>query len=99
MPADFLSNMYLYTGDNDSIRKASNHLSIESIQVDFDQLSNYSSKTSSGSETINHDSVFNIYTVPFTDFTIEVDIGQLNYHKHLVENVNADIRIQKDHFL
>ncbi len=97
--SDFMSNMYLYTGDNDSIRKASNHLSIESVQIDFDQLSNNTTKTSSGNQTVNHDSAFNIYTVPFTDFKIEFDIGQLHYHQHLIENINADIRIQKNHFL
>jgi len=98
--SDFLSDMYLYTGENDSIRKASNHLSVASLQVDFDQLSNYSSNASTGkAPEVNHDSVFNIYTVPFTDFTFEFDIGELKYHQHLIENISANLRIQKDHFV
>ncbi len=97
--SDFMSNMYFYTGENDSIRKASNHLKIESAHLDFDQLSNYSAKTSSTQEVQNQDSIFNIYELPFTDFTFEFDIGQLNYHKHLLENINADLRIQKNHHL
>jgi len=97
--SDFMSNMYLYTGQNDSIRKASNHLKIESAHLDFDQLSNYSTRSSNTGEIQNHDSAFNIYTVPFNDFTFEFDIGQLNYHKHLLEDINADLRIQKNHHL
>lgn len=96
----FNTNMNLYFGENDSIRKATNIVELYAPKVDFDQLSNYESKMPSDSmTTINHDSVFNIYTLPFTDLNFILDIDQMTYHKHLVEQVNADLRIQKDHHL
>jgi hypothetical protein len=96
----FSTSMNLYVGDSDSTRKASNQVVLQADLVDFDQLSNYATKyPEDGSYTVNHDSVFNIYTLPFTDLEFAVDIKQLHYHKHLVENINADLRMQKDHFL
>lgn len=97
---DFMANMNYYLGENETIRKRTNNISLASDLVDFDQLSNYSMKhPEDTSYTVNHDSAFNIYTLPFTDLTFSLDINQMHYHKHLVQNVNADLRIQKNHFL
>ena len=97
---DFVANMNYYLGENETIRKQKNNISLVSELVDFDQLSNYGVKH--GEEAtykVNHDSAFNIYTLPFTDLTFSMDISKMRYHKHLVQNVNADLRIQKNHFL
>ena len=96
----FSTNVNLYLGENDSIRKINNKIELYAPMVDFDQLSNYTSKHPSDSiQTVDHDSAFNIYTVPFTDLNFVLDVDELNYHKHLVQNINADLRIQKDHHL
>lgn len=98
--SDFYSNMVLYLGENDSIRKSLNRMNFESDFVDFDQLSNYAEKyQDSEFQRTDPDSIFNIYTLPFTDLTFALDIGKMHYHKHLLQNINADLRIQKDHFL
>lgn len=96
----FQTNLSYYLGENDSIRKSTNFVQLYAPMVDFDQLSNYSSNYPTDTiTTIAHDSVFNIYSLPFTDLTFELDIDQLKYHKHLIEKINADLRIQKDHHL
>ena len=95
----FSANMDWYRGENDSIRKATNMIVIVSDLMDFDQLSNYSSRYDDSTYTVNHDSVFNIYTLPFTDLRFDFDIEKMHYRKHLIENLTARFRIQHDHFL
>jgi len=93
----FTSSMDYYLGENDSIRKAVNRISIDASHVDFDQLSNYSYSTKG--DEVAEDSLFNIYEIPFTDLQFAVNMGKLTYHKLQIDSVNADIRIQKNHFL
>ncbi len=93
----FTSTMDYYLGENDSIRAATNRIILNAEMVDFDQLSNYSYSTSA--TEVAEDSLFNIYKIPFTDLKFAVNIDKLTYHKHRIDNVNADIRIQKNHFL
>jgi hypothetical protein len=95
----FSANMDWYRGENDSIRKTTNMVAIYSEIMDFDQLSNYNTRYTDSAFTVNHDSVFNIYTLPFTDLRFGFNIDQLRYRKHLVENLTAHFRIQQDHFL
>jgi hypothetical protein len=95
----FKTNLDLYLGENDSIRKTSNYVRISAPMVDFDQLSNYELKYPDDSAAINHDSAFNIYMLPFTDLSFELDVEQMKYHKHMIEDIRAFVRIQKDHHL
>lgn len=96
---DFHTDVNLYFGESDSIRKKVNNIEIYAPVVDFDQLSNYESKINDSTKMIDHDSIFNIYELPFTDLSFRLDVDQLKYHKHIVSAINADIRIQKDHHL
>jgi hypothetical protein len=97
---DFMANMNYYLGENEMIRKQRNKISMQSDKMDFDQLSNYSMKYPEDTTyTVNHDSAFNIYTLPFTDLVFSFDINELHYHKHSIKKVNTDLRIQKNHFL
>ncbi len=94
------ANMKLYLGDNDSIRKAINKVALYAEMMDYDQLSNYAiGNNVDGGQPVNPDSVFNIYTLPFTDLEFELDVDQFNYHEHLIKNINADLRIQKNQVL
>ena len=97
---DFIVNMKLYLGDNDSIRKSNNMVALNAEMVDFDQLSNYTIPHSNDSAYIvNHDSVFNIYELPFTDMVFDFEVDELNYHRHQINELNMDFRIQKNHFI
>ncbi len=96
----FNTTMTLYQGTNDSIRKANNRIELYAQMIDFDQLSNYTVSYEGDSIVrADHEDAFNIYTLPFTDLGFKLKVDQLNYHKHLVEDIHADLRIQKNHFL
>ena len=95
----FVTNADIYLGENDSIRKAYNTVDISASMIDFDELSNYSAKTNvdSSINQISSEDAYNIYELPFTDLSFALDVDQMKYHKHLIKDINADLRIQKDH--
>ena len=95
---NFSTNMHLYFGDNDSIRRASSYFELYAPRLDFDQLSNYEI-SSAENETVSHDSAFNIYKLPFNDLRFAIDVDELTYHKHLIRDLNGDVRIQTNHHL
>ncbi|MCG8311461.1 MAG: AsmA-like C-terminal region-containing protein [Cytophagales bacterium] len=96
----FVTNVNMYHGSDDSIRRSYNRVELYASRVDFDELSNYGSKISDDSlQSIRHEDLYNIYELPFTDLNFTLDVDQMNYHKHLIEKINADFRIQKDHHL
>ena len=65
--------------------------------MDIDELTNYNVPNSS--EVQNHDSVFNLYDLPFPDMRFEVDIKELNYHKYKIKNVVAKMHSTVKHYL
>lgn len=94
----FTTNMNLFLGENDSIKKSKNMVSLNAEMLDFDQLSNYGARHSAGNN-INYDSAFNIYKLPFADIDFKFDIDELRYHRHEIQDLKADFRIQKNHFI
>ncbi|HAE30139.1 MAG TPA: hypothetical protein DCF89_03415, partial [Flavobacteriales bacterium] len=80
-------DMNYYLGEDDAIRKRDNHLGFIANYIDFDQLSNYNlgpadnqkqQDRSSGNkleDVEEHAEAFNLYELPFTDMTFDVDIG------------------------
>lgn len=42
---------------------------------------------------------FNIFTIPFSDFNVQVDIGKLKYNKLWLKDVTARIRMQENQHL
>jgi len=97
--SDFNTTLHYYLGKDESIKKRGNHFSFKSDYLDVDALTNYNSNPSSKMETKNHDSVFNIYELPFTDMTFEVDINHLNYHHYFMDKLHAKARTTPNHYL
>jgi hypothetical protein len=73
--------------------------------LDFDQLFQYQLPTSSAnsstavSTTVDHDAGFNIYELPFSDMTFDVNIDQLRYHKYHIDEFNAKAHITPNHYI
>ena len=98
--SDFTTNMTYYYGKDEATKKRDNHLYLASNRLDFDQLFNYNPPPEGQSKTSQaHDSVFNIYELPFTDMTFHFDIKHLNYHRYLLDNVYAEFRSQQNHYI
>lgn len=94
--SDFKANADFYLGDEDR-KTGKNYVSLKSGRLDFDELMNY--KPAGPDEEIDHDSVFNIYEVPFPELTATLDFGKLNYHNYLIDNFYAVFRTTKNHYI
>lgn len=94
--SDFKTTLHYYLGNDESIKKRDNHFSISSRYFDVDELINYNP---SPTQKVDHDSVFNIYKLPFTDMTFDIDIGWLNYHQYMLKNLHARMRTTPNHYL
>jgi hypothetical protein len=65
--------------------------------LDLDELTNYTQPKPN--EPVEHDAVFNIYEIPFTDMKFDVQIGQLNYHNYKLANLKANLRTTENHYI
>lgn len=95
--SDFKTTLHWYLGEDEKVKNRDNHFALKSNRLDFDQLFDYHAPTSD--EPIDHDAGFNIYELPFTNMTYDVDVGHLNYHKYLLHNISSKLRTTPDHFV
>ena len=98
--SEFTANLNYYLGQDKNIRKRDNYFSLQSRHLDFDELFNYNPPPPGKQLTPeDHEAVFNIYDLPFTDMTFDFDIKHLNYHRYLIDDFYARARTQEDHFI
>lgn len=98
--SDFKIDLNYYLGKDEKIKKRDNHFQIIAKHLDLDELFNFKPAPSTASVTpADHEKGFNIYELPFTDMTFDFDIGHLNYHRYLMDNVRAKMRSTPQHYL
>ena len=105
--SQFKTTLHYYLGKDEKIKKRDNHFSITASRLDVDQLIQYNPAPAiksnnaeiKGAPAIDHDAGFNIYELPFTDMTYHIDIGHLNYHRFLFDNVKGKLRTTPNHYL
>lgn len=96
--SDLKCSLNYYLGADASLSKKSNMLLLESRRLDIDQLLLYDA----GQEIekpADHDAVFNIFELPFTDMRFDVNIGDLLYHRYHLRNLNCKMRTQANHYI
>ena len=94
--SDFKINLNWYTGEDSTLKKRDNLFQLSSSKLDLDALMNYDSEST---QQISHDSAFNIFEIPFSDFQVNVAIQELNYHNFWLEEFSLSGRITPDHFI
>jgi hypothetical protein len=94
--SDFKANMKYFWKEN---KEHPHTLAIHSKRLDFDQLFAYNPSPPGTAVTVQHDSAFNIFDLPFSDFHISFQADKLNYHRIVASNFNMNARLQKDHYL
>jgi len=95
-------DMNYYLGENQSIRKRDNHIGLKANYIDFDQLFNFELSNSTNAPEQNnaeHEKAFNIYELPFTDMTIDADVGHFIYHRIDLEKIHSRLRTTQNHYL
>ena len=79
-------------------RSGVNRFSLTAPVLDFDELFSFQPMPSSATAAA-HDSVFNIYTVPFPNMSFQFDIDHLRYHRYQIDQFHASLRTQTNHYL
>lgn len=112
--SDFDLSMRLFTGKDTTMRKKANFLSFSSRFLDVDQLTNYSftdePEPAPEAQPVvrtavvrkvdsSHQKAFNIFSIPFTAFKADINIGRVKYHKLWLKNITASARMQADQHL
>ncbi len=97
--SDWLFDLDYFFGEDTTKRKRKDKLVLESDVLNFDELFTYIPEKADERRGDAHDSVFNIYTVPFPDMSYELNIGQLNYHKYLLTQLHGDFHTTSRHYL
>ena len=101
----FNTTLSYYLGENEKLKKSDNHFSLTASRLDIDQLIKYTPPANSKSASsvkdtnVNHDDVFNIYKLPFTDMNFHIDIAHLNYHRYLMHNIKGEFRATSNHYI
>jgi len=96
--SDFEATMHWYFGEDESVKKRDNHLTFASNHLDFDALHQYDLPVSEDGQ-VDHDAGFNLYELPFTEMTYDIDIKHLNYHRYLLHNIKSKFRTTTDHYI
>ncbi len=98
--SSFEMDMNYYLGKNETIKKRDNHFGIVASHLDFDELFSFNESPKTKTVTpADHEKGFNIYELPFTDMTFDLDIKHLNYHRYLINNIKAKLRTTPNHYL
>ncbi|MEX1003372.1 MAG: AsmA-like C-terminal region-containing protein [Crocinitomicaceae bacterium] len=98
--SNFIVDLNYYLGEDEAIKKRDNHFGIVARRLDFDELFNYNaSPTDLAENPEEHEDVFNIYELPFTDMTFDLDIDHLNYHRYLFHDFHGRLRTTPDHYI
>lgn len=98
--SNFLIDMNYYLGKDEAIKKRDNHFGIISNYLDFDELFLFNSIEADVPKTPNdHEKGFNIYELPFTHMTFDLDIKHLNYHRYLIHNFKGKLKTNPKHYI
>lgn len=98
--SSFNIDLNYYLGKNEAIKKRDNHFGIKASYLDFDELFEFKPTPKTvASAPADHEKGFNIYELPFTDMTFDLNIDHLNYHKYLINNIKGKLHTTQNHYL
>lgn len=106
----FDMDMNYYLGEDESIKIRDNHFGLKANFIDFDQLTAFNTnppnraqktetKTPSTEDVEAHSEAYNIYELPFTDMTFDVDVEHFIYHRIDLQRIHSRFRTTHDHYL
>ncbi|HEY1037926.1 MAG TPA: AsmA-like C-terminal region-containing protein [Bacteroidia bacterium] len=108
---EFTISLGYFIGANVAEAKKDNRFTLRAKYLNLDELLDYDvSKVARKKKkdtlavvaapidtTVNTDSIFNVFSLPFSNMKIKLDIKELLYHKIEISNLQARMRMQRDH--
>jgi len=104
----FNVEMNYYLGEDSLQKGLQNRLKLKTNYIDFDQLSNFKptppqdevkASSTSTEEVSAHAEAYNLYELPFSDMDVDFEIGHFIYHRLDIQNIQAQLRTTRDHYL
>jgi len=106
----FDMDMNYYLGKDESIKLRDNHFGLKANYIDFDQLFSFNTTPPNKSKTTktqtpttkdveSHSKAFNIYELPFTDMTFDIEVDHFIYHQIDLQNIQSRLRTTHDHYI
>lgn len=95
--SDFKVDLSYYIKADSTRKGAENYVFLKSTFLDIDQLTNFTPPPAN--KKVNHDSVFNVFSLPFSNTAIRLDITGLNYHRVKLKNIKGRLRLKENHYL
>ncbi|NRA51857.1 MAG: hypothetical protein HRU12_22250, partial [Phaeodactylibacter sp.] len=102
-------DMNYYLGEDESIKLRDNHFSLTADYIDFDQLfaidtapdrpKTIDTQSATTKDVESHSTAFNIYELPFTDMTFDVDVDHFIYHHVDLQDIHSRLRMTHDHYI
>ncbi len=96
----FTANMNYYLGQDTTIQKKENYFALNASHLNFDELFNYNPPPADYIVTPeDHEAVFNIFDLPFTNMAFNFDIKHLKYHRYEIDDFYLKSRMKRNHYV
>ena len=96
----FEIDLNYYLGKDKAVKKRDNHFGIKASYLDMDELFAFNPPPPGATVTPeDHEKGFNIYELPFTDMSFDLNIAHLNYHRYLIHEVVGKLRTTENHYI
>ncbi len=104
---EFTISLGYFLGNNFDEAKKNNRFTLKAKYLNLDELLNYdmskvARKKKPGDTTkvvvSSHDTIFNVFSLPFSNMKIKLDVKELLYQKIHLHNVVGRMRMQKNHY-
>jgi hypothetical protein len=100
---DFSISMGYFVGDNLDEAKKDNRFTFKSKHLNLNEVLNFNEVKRSKRDSLKmadatqHDSVFNIFSLPFSNMKIKLEVGELIWKELNVKKIKARMRMQRNH--
>lgn len=96
--SEFMADLTYYLGA-DTLHLP-HSFSLSSPKLDFDQLFSYVPPApAADSASVDHEAGFNVFDLPFSNMSFDLDIAEMNYHRYLLDDFVLKGRMQADHYI
>jgi hypothetical protein len=94
---DFKVTGYWHTNKENRKDKPTDKINFYAKNLNMDSIIHY--EEPEHGETVDHDSGFNLFEVPFPNLDLKLNIEKMQYHKYYLSNLIADVRLKENHYI
>lgn len=104
------ADMSYFLGKDLNLTKRENYLTLKTNYIDFDQMTNFKTESTrienrdslpspTTEDVAEHAEAYNLYELPFSNMTFDLEIGHFIYHRLDIQDIVARLRTTEDHYL